>query len=107
MINEELINKLKETVAIELPEKISMDELREKLIQHINHLISHDFNKLVTILYFVDVNETKLKKLLRENEGEPASEIIADLIIKRQIQKIKSKKEFRKPDKEIDDDEKW
>jgi len=48
----------------------------------------------------------KLKHLLKENPGEDAGFVIADLIIERQLQKIKSRKETKK-DNHIPDDEKW
>ena len=106
MNNEELINSLQKDFDIALTEKISAEEIRNKLAENINHLIIHDFNKLVSLLYRVDVNEAKLKHLLKENPGSDAGNIIADLIIERQLQKLKSRQQFRR-DENIDDGEKW
>ena len=92
---------------LEFPEKITFDQLQQKLSEQIGYLIQSDFQKLVSILYQVDVNEEKLKSLLKENPGEDAAGIIADLVIERQIQKIKSRKKFHQDDKNISDDEKW
>jgi hypothetical protein len=103
----ELIQILNTELAIELPEKISFEELKENLSQHINHLIDTNFQKLVAILYRVDVSEFKLKKLLDENTGEDSCSVIADLIIERQLQKIKSRQQFHKRDNNIDENEKW
>ena len=104
-------NNLVETINSELglllPGKITAEEMRSQLTAHINYLIEHDFQKLVSILYRVDVNEPKLKNLLKENPGEDAGLIIADLIIERQLQKIKSRQEFRRDDNQIADEEKW
>ena len=72
----------------------------------INDLINYDFQKLVAILYRMDVNETKLKQLLKENPGTNAGIIIAELMIERQAQKIRSRQAY-KPDENISDDEKW
>lgn len=66
----------------------------------------HDFNKLVQILYRVDVDEKKLKVLLQENKETDAAVIIADLLLQRQEEKIKTKQEF-KPSDDIPDEEKW
>lgn len=80
---------------------------KQILIEKIDQLINNDFQKLVLILYRMDVSETKLKQLLNENAGTNASLIITDLMIERQEQKILSRQQFRKKDENISDDEKW
>ncbi len=92
--------------AIGLLEKISLEELKEKLSAQINQMIQTDFQKLVSLLYRIDVNESRLKLLLKEYPGEDAGKIIAELIIERQLQKIKSRSES-KNEKNIPDEEKW
>ena len=47
-----------------------------------------------------------MKKLLDQRDGENAAGLIADLIIERQIEKIKSRKETKK-NGDIPEDEKW
>ena len=106
-INTDLIPALKKSMDIDLPENISYELIKEKLSVHINHLIQTDFKKLATVLYRVDVPEAKLKYLLKENADSDAAPIIADLIIERQLQKIKSRQQFRQQDKHIDDEDKW
>ena len=66
-----------------------------------------DFQKLVAILYRLDVSETKLKKLLSENHHADAALLIADLMIERQVQKIKSRQQFHQRGNDIDENEKW
>jgi hypothetical protein len=107
MEEKELIQTINKELAIQLPEKISPEELRNLLKEEINHLIQNDFQKLVSVLYRIDVNERKLKYLLQENVGEDAAVIIADLIIERQLQKIKSRRQFGRRDDTISDEEKW
>jgi len=80
---------------------------KQLLAEKINELITNDFQKLVSILYRMDVSEIKLKQLLKENPGVDAGPIIADLMIERQEQKIRSRQQFNKPDENISDDEKW
>jgi hypothetical protein len=105
-MNKDLIPAIKESLQIDLPENIPLEALKEKLSVYINELILSDFQKLVSILYRVDVSEIKLKTLLKENPGNDAGRIIAELIIERQLQKIKSREEYRR-DSTISDDEKW
>ena len=82
---------------------------RKRLEAIINNLINADFEKLVNILYRIDVNEQKLKTLLKENDGKNAASIISNLVIERQIQKIKSRQQFSqgKNDDDINENEKW
>lgn len=87
----QLINKQMDTdISVDSPAEV----LKEKLIEFINNLIQNDFQKLIAILYKVDVSESKLKLLLREGVGEDAADIIATLIIEREMQKIETRKKF-------------
>ena len=106
MVQNELIHILNTELNTELPQIISEENLLQKLSGFINHLIQTNFQKLVLILYRVDVSETKLKKLLQTEPGEDAATIIARLIIEREIQKINSRNLFRHKN-DICDEEKW
>lgn len=53
------------------------------LITFINDCIQHDFNKLVQLLYRIDVSEEKLKYILQLNPNEDAAKLIAAVIIER------------------------
>lgn len=46
-------------------------------------------------------------KALLQSPHENSGELIAQLIIDRQLEKQKTKEEFRKKDEEINDNEKW
>ena len=106
---QELIKILNTELAIDLPEKTSIDDLEKRIAEHINHLIQHNFQQLVVILYRVDVSEEKLKTLLHENTDTDAASIIAGLIIERELQKIKSRREYKKGEnnQNISEEEKW
>lgn len=105
-MNSNLIEDINQSLELSLPVTISSEEIKEKLTAFINDLINHDFEKLVFYLYRIDVNEAKMKKLLDQRDGENAAGLIADLIIERQIEKIKSRKETKK-NGDIPEDEKW
>ena len=89
-----------------LPET-SMNIFREKLATYIAELIDNDFAKLINILYRLDISEQKLKTLLASSAEENADLLIADLIIERQLQKIKFRQQFQQQSKDIPDEEKW
>ena len=103
-----IVAGINNSLELELKETISMDELKNLLSGYIHHLINNNFNKLVGILYRIDVSEIKLRKLLEDNPAEDAGMIIAELIIERQIQKIKSRENYRtQGENSIDENEKW
>jgi hypothetical protein len=100
----DLINNINQSLEIELAPAISEKELREQMVVHINHLINTNFEKLVFYLYRIDVNEKKIRRLLEQKEGEDAAGLIADLIIERQVQKIASRKIFKKEQTDMTDE---
>ena len=104
MATEELIQTVNNELALNLPGSISLAQLKEQLAAHINHLINHDFEKLVFYLYRIDVNEQKMKALL-QSPHENAGELIAQLIIDRQLEKQKTKEQFRNTGES--EEEKW
>ena len=106
-INTNLIPEINTSLDLRLAETLSYEELHSKLSEEINHLISHDFEKLVFNLYRIDVNEARMRALLAEKDGENAAALIADLIIERQLQKIKSRQQFRQRDNSINENDKW
>jgi ribosome-associated translation inhibitor RaiA len=103
---ESLIELVNKELSLELPVKISVSRLTEQLAAYINHLINTDFEKLVYYLYRIDVNETKMKQLLK-SQNDNTGDIIADLMIERQLQKLKSRRENSQRDNVFDEDEKW
>ena len=102
---EHVLQEVSKELGIILKEKYHSFD-KQILAEKIDQLINTDFQKLVSILYRMDVSESKLKQLLNENPGTSASLIITDLMIERQEQKIISRQQFRK-DENISDDEKW
>ncbi len=109
MENEALLRiYLQQELLIEPKNNFTINELIEKLAAHVNDLINNNFQELIGLLYRIDVNETKLRKVLKENINDDVGKVIAQLIIERQLQKIKSRQEFsRKNNDVINDDEKW
>ena len=93
-------------LGIAIPYSASLDDLKNVLTERFNDLINTDFNHLVQLLYRIDINEEKLKQVLKQIEGQDTAALLADLTIERQLQKIRSREDYRK-DEDISDDEKW
>lgn len=107
MENSELIRLVNKELVLQLPEQISIEEIQEKLSAHFNRLIQDNFEQLVNLLYRIDVSEAKIKSLLLHNTGTNAGDIIAQLVIERQLQKIKSRSQFKTNDSHFTGEEKW
>ena len=114
MEHAELIRLLNNELAIDFSENIAFSELHSHLSSYINKLIKNDFDKLISYLYRIDVNEQKLKNLLQQSPQEDAGNLIATLIIERQQQKIKNRQQFSQRDNDLpagqagfDEEEKW
>ena len=88
-------------------EQVPNEKTKKRLMDLINELIQKDFNALVQLLYRIDVDEKKIRVYLKENKNQDSASVLADLIIDRQQQKIKSRQEFQTKNKKDDNDEKW
>ncbi|MBS1590538.1 MAG: hypothetical protein JST07_00295 [Bacteroidetes bacterium] len=87
---------------IEKIQSMSFDDL----CKAINNLITNNFSALVQLLYKIDVDEKKLKKVLSENKNTDAAALIANMIIERLKQKQTIKKLFNNH-KPINDADAW
>ncbi len=65
------------------------EALKKALIEHIKHLMAYRQDALLNILYRIDVSEQAFKKVLKEGKTEFIPEHLAELIIQRQLEKVK------------------
>lgn len=72
------------------------NELHELLTQRIIYLMLNDMEKLLGILYRIDVNEKKVKTAFAQTEPKLIAPAIADLVIQRELEKVESRKKFSK-----------
>lgn len=102
----EIVNEL-QNFQIEISVHIdSYHRLKESLSDNINHLITNDFSRLISVLYRLDISEKKLKQLLKNCTDTSAGDIIAKMIIERQLQKIKTRDSFT-GNNTFSDEERW
>ena len=100
-----MISELSTSLETDLSGTKSIDELKIALARYINDLINHDFDKLLRLLYKVDVSEKILRANLRQQEKD-AGVVIAEMVIDRQLQKIETRQQF-KSNNDIRENEKW
>ncbi|HET7896245.1 MAG TPA: hypothetical protein VFL47_01200 [Flavisolibacter sp.] len=80
--------------------------LKTQLAAYLNDLVLHDFQALVQLLYRVDVPEKKVKAVLKENPHEDAGALLADLLIRRQLEKQATRNSFRSSS-DATEEERW
>ena len=75
----------------------------------VQNLIDTDFQGLLQILYRLDVNESELKINIEKKSPDKVPRLIAEMILNREKQKLKTKEQYRqfKSDNFEDDEERW
>ncbi|MGN6494690.1 MAG: hypothetical protein ACTHLE_22060 [Agriterribacter sp.] len=106
MYEQQLIQALNKDLLLSIADVVELAEIEKAVKQKVGELLQTDFNALLTLLYRIDVSEEKLKLLLETNKDTDAADIISRLIVERQLQKIKSRNQFRNNDS-MSDEEKW
>ncbi|WP_148041873.1 hypothetical protein [Hanamia caeni] len=81
--------------------------IRDRLIVLVNTLINKDFHSLIQLLYQIDISENKIRSCLQNDSEILTADIIADLIIERQLQKIESRKIFSSKNEKLSNEEIW
>jgi len=99
--------QLEAIFAIKELDVLRSESVYAELSAFINKLLLTNFERLVQLLYRIDVSEMRLKSLLKDNPKEDAGNIIASLIIERQAQKIISRQQFKNDEEEICNEERW
>lgn len=64
------------------------DELKHQLTTALSALLKTEISKVLSILYRIDVMEKKIKKAFLPEYSERRAELLSDLIIERELQKV-------------------
>jgi hypothetical protein len=66
----------------------------EALAQRVRHLLDHDFNRLLSAMYLLDVSEERFRNALAHGDRDTASATLAEIILEREIEKMESRERF-------------
>ncbi|TPE40598.1 hypothetical protein [Pontibacter mangrovi] len=80
-------NHLQRIFEVEKLPSADLEALEYKIAHLVQQLLRHDFNRLLHILYRIDVDERKVKEAMIDADEEIIATRIARLILKREIQK--------------------
>lgn len=73
----------------------SLEEFRQYLTEKLKLLLDEKFDTLVNILYRIDISENKLSHLFSGNNRDSIPSSLADMIIERQLEKIRLRKLYK------------
>lgn len=80
----------------ELGENHSSEKaLEDTLAAIIRRLLDHDMARLMNIFYKIDLDEDVLKRVVATEHTENISETLAKEVIKRELQKVKTRIKYR------------
>ncbi len=74
---------------------LAYQELYHQLDSIIAHLIENDFGRLYSLLYQIDVTERSIQTKKREYPHLTDSEILAELVIHRELTKVLTRNYFK------------
>lgn len=77
-------------------EKIDLNILHKKLSILVAYLLENDMHRLLNAMYRLDVSEAKFHQAMQSDSKENAAFRIADLIIEREMQKVKTRLHYKK-----------
>jgi hypothetical protein len=69
-------------------EESPYQELYNQILPLIDELLNDDYPKLMAMLYRIDLDEEFLNRKLKESKQVDTDEVITDLILKRELQKV-------------------
>lgn len=79
---------------LSLPEN-TYKVLEKRLTFIVSHFLDKDMNRLLNSLYRIDFDESKFKKILLEEAPDNLSKRIAQEIIRREMQKVKTREKYK------------
>jgi len=88
-------------------ESLSREELKSHLTRFIADLLEHNFEKLCNLIYRHDVSERQFHEALNSGNIHAQAENLAELVIERELQKVETRKAYKryrekKKNKELD-----
>lgn len=86
---------------------VESPEWWKELVGAVQHLLANDFSGLVQVLYRLDVDEGKIRASLANQPHADAAELIAKLLLERQLQKLAFRQNLQTPPPVDDEEELW
>ena len=83
------------------------EDQKLRIIAFINGMIVHHFEKFISILYRLDISESRINKLLQDFPGEDSAPMILELLLEREQEKQFSRQQFKSSGEDVPGEERW
>jgi hypothetical protein len=96
MVDETLLPSVTQSLQkfVELDESLTLEKLKEQLIEKLVYMLHYEMEKLVGILYRIDVREKDVKAAFEQNNPKLIAPLLATAIINRELEKARSRRDF-------------
>lgn len=86
---------------INFPDKLqnAYDDLFDQLQLHIDHLLTNQHQRLLSLLYQIDIGENKITKLAEEKQSYTLAEVITEAVLERELLKVLTRLYFKRMNK--------
>lgn len=102
-VNDEFIEETSAIIAKDFNTVItdSVDDIRKMLAAKLDEMMQTKMEQLVSILYRIDVSQSKLDNIFSTGTREEIPFFLADAIIERQLNKVKTRHQYKNRDPEL------
>jgi len=73
---------------------LSFEEIHRILTERIHELLEKNVEKLIFILYRIDVGQKKTDEIFNNPSKEEIASLLASAVIERQLEKVKTRKKY-------------
>ena len=74
--------------------RIAWDAILDELGRRVDFLLKHDFERLMSCMYMIDISEQRFSKVLKQSEKDRPARAIAQLILEREVEKMESRRRY-------------
>lgn len=76
---------------------VTVEQLRTKLDEAFEWLLERDEQRLLQLLYRIDLGEEKLQHAMRNNQDQSLHALLSDLVLRREAQKVVIRHLYQSP----------
>ena len=74
--------------------QIAWDAILDELGRRVEFLLKHDFERLMSCMYMIDISEQRFSEAVKSPEKDRPARAIAQLILEREVEKMESRKRY-------------
>jgi len=98
--NKELAEAISSRFDLAKTGDLTLDDLKKALTIRILDLLERNIERLLSMLYRVDLSPRKLDEIFMSGSKEEIAEKIAEAVIERQLKKLETRKLYRNSERE-------